>query len=272
MPLTLAEKSSIRRHLNYPVAGLIKTSVAGATFATGAVGYRFTQAYGFLEWKMNNLNPDEECRVTGSAYAAIALVGPQPVAGNTISVTLSGGNIASPQTITATAGTPIAGTDMRLNLLASIAQGVAINSVLQTSGVIALAPYGTGPYSQQALPTVECAFTSPVAFSISVGASGVLFPEITATGVVLPPFASLDGVTTVNGYLPILDGLEAAHAGASQNLDTMQASVWKGRANEAGQRLSLYAIWQQKLSDFLGTPLNKERFNSHKTVGPTRFV
>jgi hypothetical protein len=271
MPLTIAQKSSVRRHLGYPVAGLVQTSVAGATFASGAVGYRFTQAYGFLEWKLVNLNPDEECRLTGNALAAVLLSGPQPNPGDTISVTLSGGNIAAPQTLMATAVTPVPGQDMRLNLVNSLAGGAAINPILQAAGVIGLAPYGTGPYSQNAVPVVEAAFTSPVPFSITAGGSGVLFPQITATGVQLPPTASLDGINTLWGYLPILDGLESAYAGASQNLDTIQADVWKGRSNELGQRTSLYEVWRGKLSDFLGTPINPQKMNHASSKGALRY-
>lgn len=79
MALILAAKSSIRRHLNYPLIGLYKLGPGGATLAAGSAGYRFFQAYGFLEYKMNNLNPDEEARLTGQAYAAAALSGGQPI-------------------------------------------------------------------------------------------------------------------------------------------------------------------------------------------------
>lgn len=272
MAITLAAKSDIRRHLGYPVAGLIQTSVAGATFASGAIGYRFTQAYGFLEYKMNNLNPDEESRLTGNAYGAVAFLGPQPHGGDTVSVTLSGGPLVSPVVLSATAPTPSPNIDGRLSLAQLIAAAGSQNAALQAAGIISVAPYGTGPFAQTAIPIPECAFVSPSAFSIACGGSGVLIPQITATGVQLNPSASLDGINTIWGYLNILNGLENAYAGTSQNLDTIQADVWKGRANEAGQRMSLYSVWVQFLSDFLGTPINPEKRNNARSVGAMRFA
>lgn len=258
MALTIVQKSNLRRHLKYGVAGLIITSPAGGVLASGFVGYRFFQAYGTLEFRMNNLNPDEEARVTGSALAAAALVGPQPNPGDTVSVTLSGGPIASPQTLTATAGAPLANTDMRLPLVLDLAAACGRNTVLQAAGVRGVAPYGTGPFSQNAVPVPEVAFSAPSAFTITTAGSGVLFPQITAPGQLLPPFCSLDGRTTIYGYLPILDGLEAAWLGTSQNLDTKQADVWHARANEAGQRKSLYETYLAQFADYLGLWSNKD--------------
>lgn len=271
MALTMAEKSSCRRHLMYPVAGLIRVSPAGGTLASGAAGYRFTQAYGFLEYKMNNLNPDEEARVTGNAFAAVALLGNPPSPGDSVSVVLSGGPIASPQTLTAVFPGDI-GFDGRLWYAAQLAALCSMNTVLQAAGVIAVAPYGTGPFAASVIPVPEVAFTCPTSFSISSSGSGGLAPQITATGGLLTPSTSLDGVVTIFGYLPILDGLENYHAQSSQNLDTKEAGPWKSRGNEIGLRTSLYRMWQQKFSDFLGTPLNPQRFNHARTVGALRYA
>ena len=272
MALTLIQKSSVRRHLQYPVAGLVRLSPAGGTLASGSVGYRFTQAYGFLEYKMNNLNPDEEARVTGYAIASFILAGNQPNLGDTLSATFSGGNIASSQTVTTTAVAPTANVDNRLTLLAAFANAVSANTVLQAAGIVAVAPYGTGAFSQNAVPVPEIAFTSPVAFTISASGTGQASPQITANGALLPPSASVDGVNTLYGYLPILDALEGAYAGASQNLDTIQADVWKGRSNELGQRMSLYRTWQNMLSEFLGTPINPLKMNHASDTGAMKYL
>ena len=271
MALTLIQKSSVRRHLGYPVAGLVRLSPAGGTLASGAVGYRFTQNYGFLEYKMNNLNPDEEARVTGAAIASFILAGPQPNQGDTITTIFSGGNIPSPQTVLVTAGAPQAG-DGRLTLVAAMAAAVSLNPVLQAAGIVAVAPYGTGAFSQNAVPVPEVAFTSPVAFNIAVSGTGQAAPQITSNGALLSPTTTLDGITTINGYLPILDGLEGAYASASQNLDTAQADVWKGRSNELGQRMSLYRVWQGMLSDFLGTPINPDKKNHASNHGGMKYA
>lgn len=273
MPLTLSQKSSIRRHLKYPLVGNITTSPGGGTLAQGFQGYRFFQAYGALEFKMNNLAPDEECRLLGTAYGAAALIGGQPAPGNTVSVTLSGGAIASPQTITATAGATIPNTDMRLPLINALAAGIAANTVLQAAGVVALAPYGTGPFSQNAVPVPEFSVSAPSPFTITGSGVGLLVPQITANGVLLPPSASLDGgVTTIYGYLPLCDALEGAYLGTSDNLDTSKADVWTARGNEAGQRRSLYENWVALMADFLGTKTFDKATQRPKRSGGIAYI
>jgi hypothetical protein len=255
MALSFTQKSSLRRHLRYPVIGLIRTSPGGGTLASGFAGYRYFQAYGAMEYKFNNLNPDEEARLLGNAIAAVAFVGNGPNVGDSVSVTLSGGPIASPQTLVATYPTNPPSGDGRLwmaNQLAVLAQG---NSVLATAGVQGVAPYGTGPFAQSAVPLPEVAFTASASFSISATFSGQCAPVVTAAGGLVPPSTSLDGVTTIYGYLPICDGLENAWLTSSANLDTKKADVWTGRTNEAGARRSLYEQYCAQMGDFLGIPM-----------------
>lgn len=258
--------------MGYPVAGLAVISPAGGTFAAGNVGYRFFQAYGQLEYRMNNLGPDEEARLVGAAYAAIALTGPQPSPGDTVSVVLSGGPIASPQTLTAVMPATPAGQDGRLLLTALLAQQCAENAVLQAAGMIGVQPFGTGQYAQNTVPTPEVAFIGPAAFTITARGTGTQYPIITASGALIGPSSSLDGINTIYGYLPILDGLEGAWASASQNLDTIQADVWRGRANEAGARYSLYRVWQGQLADFLGIPMASMAKNRPAQHGAMRYA
>ena len=272
MPLTLANKSDVRRHLMYSVAGLWRVSPSGGTLASGAVGYRFFQAYGLLEYRMNNLNPDEEARLIGLAYAAVALTGVQPNAGDTLSVTFSQGNLAAPVTITATMPTPQQNIDNRLLLIQILAGLCAQNEALGAAGIVALAPYGSGPFAETAVPFPECAFTSPVAFTFSATGTGNAYPQVTATGELLGPSTQLQPRVTTFGYLPILNGLEGAHASASQNLDTKQAAVWYSRSNEIALRTSLYRQWQQKMSDYLGIPINPERMNHARSVRPIVYA
>lgn len=271
MPLTWAQKSDVRRHLRYPVAGLVRASTAGGTLASGSIGYRWLQSYAFLEYKLNNLNPDEEARLTGAAYGAIAFTGPQPQQGDTVTVTLSGGGLTAPQTLTAVAPAPSAN-DGRITIVNLLAAAGGSNAAMQVAEIQAISPYGTGAYSQNAVPFPEIAFTAPQAFTLAATGSGVTYPQITANGALLSPSASLDGTTTIYGYLTILNGLEAAFAGSSQNLDTAEASVWKGRMNEIGQRMSLYRMWQANLSDFLGVRINPHRFNNASNYGAMRYA
>lgn len=273
MALTLAQKSNVRRHLKFPLVGNIAVSPAGGQFAQGNIGYRFFQAYGTLEYRMNNLQPVEEARLLGGAYAAVALAGPQPNPGDVISVTLSGGPIASPQTITAVAGVPIPNTDMRLPLALTLAGGCALNPVLQAAGVVALAPYGTGPYAESAVPIPEVSFSAATAFAIACSGTGILRPQITATGALVTPTTTLDGGNTfLWGYLPICDGLESAYLTTSDNLDTRKADVWTANPNEGGQRRSLYENQVQLMADFLGVPTFAQATQKPKRTGGIMFA
>lgn len=275
MALTLENKTAIRRHLKYPVIGLIRTgSPAYGTLASGFAGYRYFQAYGALEYKMNNLNPDEEARLLGQALAGLAVLGNQPAVGDAVAVTLSGSPIASPQTLTATYPSNPPSGDGRLWLVNQLAYLANSNVVLQAAGVQGVAPYGTGPFAESAVPLPEVAFTAPATFSISTASSGSgqCSGSITASGQLLPPSTSLDGVSTIYGYLPIADGLENNWLTASQNLDTIQADVWKGRLNEAGARRSLYEQWVQQLGDFLGVPAFIDANQRPTSTGAMRFA
>lgn len=63
MSFTDAEKTDIRRYCGYPVYGQSPNQF---------VGYRFFQAYGNLEFKLNNLQPSEEAVVRDSYLANLA--------------------------------------------------------------------------------------------------------------------------------------------------------------------------------------------------------
>ena len=216
-----------------------------------------------MEWRLNNLQTSEEAILLGTAMGGISMVGPQPNVGDTVSVTLSGGQIATPQTVT-TSPFALTGSDGRLVFCQQIAALVAGNSVLRAAGIVSMTPYGTGPYAANAVPLPEVGFGSPVAFNIATSGTGVITPQITSQGVLVPPSVSLDGgVSTLWGYLNILNGLEAAYAGASDNLDTARADVWTARGNELGLRMSLYEVWVGMLSDFLGVPVNPQRRRSN---------
>ena len=274
MSVTDAQKVQVRRHMGYPVIGLMNMSPAGGALGNAAAGYRFFQAYGLLEWRLNNLQVSEEAALVGSCAGGVSLVGPQPAVGDTVSVTLSGGGIASPQTLT-TPPFSLSGSDGRLVFCQNIAGLVSSNSVLRAAGVYAATPYGTGPFAQTAVPVPEVGFVGPAPFAVAASGTGSTAPQVLSQGVFVPPSASLDGGnTTVYGYIPILNGLESAYTGASDNLDTAQADVWKSRSNELGLRMSLYQTWQGMLSDFLGVPINpqRRRENDPSRKGAIRFA
>jgi hypothetical protein len=273
MPLTATQKTSIRRHLKYPVIGLIRTgAVGGGTLASGFAGYRYFQAYGALEYKLNNLAADEEARLLGNAIGAVAIVGNPPNIGDSISVTFSGGPLGSPVTITATYPTNPPPGDGRLWFANQLAAAAIGNATLIGAGFIGLAPYGTGPFAESAVPLPEVQFTNAQPFTIAASFSGQCAPAITAQGGFVPPSTSLDGVNTIYGFLPLCDGLENSWLTASQNLDTIQADVWRGRSNEAGARRSLYEQWVRQMGDFLGVPCFIDANQRPTSMGAMNFA
>ena len=277
--LTMAQKSSVRRHLMYPVVGLYKVSAAGNTLASGAAGWRFTEAFGFLEYKLNTLNPDEEARLLGYAYGSVDFVGNHPNIGDSSTVVISGGNLGSNiVTLTTTVAiSPTSNTDSRLAVCQDLARQAGQNSALAQAGIFSVAPYGVGAFSQSQVPLPEVAFISPVVFNMTATGTGLLAAQIRNIPQLLPPFATMTPgdsaqAKVIYGYLNILDALEAAHAATSENLDTFKADVWTGRSNEIGLRTSLYRHWQVMLSDFLGTPINMRRRNSDRGYGAMSFA
>lgn len=59
----------------------------------------------------------------------------------------------------------------------------------------------------------------------------------------------------VRSYLSNCTSLEQAICGASDNLDTDQAAVWKRNRSEVADRVDLYNYWRQQLCAFFGAPV-----------------
>lgn len=273
MPLTITQQSDIRRHLQFAVGGLWRTSIVGGALAIGAAGFRWNQAFGLNEFKMNNLMPDEECRLTGLVYGGVALMGPLtnngvpvPAAGDTVSVQFTFGSGPTVHTVTATAQA----LDSMLNLSARLAQAITVDATMAAAGFVAYAPFGTGPYSQNyvsgnplgnaGLPVPQIGIQAPLGttFSMVVSATGLSNPVVTNQGVQLPPYAPVDWTvkpaSTLYGFLPILNALEGAWMGASQNQDTVQAGKggeWIRPIDEEGDRRRLYVKTAMHMKTYL---------------------
>jgi hypothetical protein len=63
-----------------------------------------------------------------------------------------------------------------------------------------------------------------------------------------------EGNVVVNTYLTNLYTLESAIPGASANLDTDEAAVWKHNKHEVRDRVNLLDMWRRRLCDFMGVP------------------
>ena len=284
MPLTLAEKSDIRRHLRFPLAGLYRTSPTGGTVAGATTtGYRFLQTFGMLEWRMNNLDSNEEGRVTGKAYGSLAFQGPVPNVGDTLTVTFSGGSLTGPVSVLLTvtqamlvqqnaAAQQYFNANIGLIFCSSLAQLVALNSTLTSAGFVATAPFGTGPFTQTAIPVPQIDFINPVPFTLSVVTTGLMSAFIVANGVLLEPYIQPGTINPIYGYLPILNYLENAYGSASQDLSIKRADVFYARPTELSERLSLYQTWAQRLGEFLDLPFNPHKRGDFHRTGPMVYM
>ena len=271
MSLTYQQKSDIRRHLKYPVVGLFRTSPLGVGFASGFIGFRFTQVSGLLEYRLNNLMPDEEARIVGSAYGSVVLQG-IPVAGDVVTITITQLPAVTTQTMSYTV--------TALDNLVTITQGL-VNKILQNILLLqnqfqAVSPEGIGPFAQFSpqlanpnlinsgllFGTPALQVTNPNPFQITVSVANQIMSTLGAfievDGSMLSPSSVLDPTTglTYFGYVPILNFLEGSVGASVDDLDTRKADVWTSRPDEVEEKVRLYNYWSMLLADFMGVPIN----------------
>src|ERR1700728_2221973 len=133
MPLTEQYKSDIRRYLGYQIVGLYNQSPDGGSLANLNSGYRYFEAYGQLEYRMNQMKPDEEARVTGQIYGAIGFANSNTpiISGTVITVNLTSA-IFSPNTQTLTY--TVLPTDNLLTIVSAFANLAALNTQFAAAG------------------------------------------------------------------------------------------------------------------------------------------
>lgn len=262
-------KVRIRDHLNYGIAGLYRISPAGGTVGSGMIGYRFFQAEGTLEYRMNNMSASEEAMVTGNAMGAVGFTGPNPAENDTFTITVSGGGLSVPVALKVTAGANM----QPASIAYAVAAAANANPVLQQAGFYASAAYGSGPFAPDTtIPLPECSIVAPNPFILTASTTSACGATVTMQGNRNAYQASLDGRNTIYGYLPILDGLKGAIASASQNFDTKQADVWKSRASELAMRTGAYEQWRIMFGDFMGLQLKPDAPNRSRPRGYVRYL
>ncbi|GBR31646.1 hypothetical protein AA0488_2340 [Kozakia baliensis NRIC 0488] len=67
-------------------------------------------------------------------------------------------------------------------------------------------------------------------------------------------------------YLVQLSPLEDAVLGASNNLDTDQAAVWKRNPHEVADRVRLFDLWRKRLCGFLGVSPGPDLCDGNRIV------
>lgn len=259
MPLDDMTKTYVRHHLEYPLQGLYRMTASGMTLADGTAAYRYFTAYGALEWRMNNLMPVEESLITGNAYGAVAIMG-TPQDGDQVSIVFTGGGLVSPVTVTATMAGAVSDINRNQLIMTQLLTLAILNdATMVAAGFQAAAPYGGGAFAQVFFPNPIVGFTNPAAFTIAVTATPRVGAQVQANGV-KPAIQYVKNEQspfeiTYYGFVPILNQLESAQAGTSDNLDTAKADVWTARSTEIKERAQLYRVWKQKLGSYMDIPL-----------------
>lgn len=288
-------KSDVRRHLEYAVIGLWRSSPTGGLLAPMNNGMRWFNSYGNLEYKMNNLKPDEESRLMGAGFGAIGfnqgnpnyfLIPPVPSSSITVAIASTAFGGSSP--ITHTYNTT--DTDTFLTICGAIAQQFANDPNYTSAGFQAINPFGVGPLGEPnnatqlvTFPLVEfigptpqltSTSTSPVAvsFTITVSGTGSTIPQIINQGNPLSPSLTTNltyPATKVWGYVPILNYLEDQMAGeVSDNLSVYKGNNATLRMSEMKDRQKLYKYYCRRMAVFLGIQMNPLADNfSHEGSG-----
>jgi hypothetical protein len=269
MPLSPIQKSQIRYHLEYPNIGLATDGNGGGTLGSNA-SFFFNEYQSILEARMNAMQPTDEAVITGYAYGVLVLEGLDPNSGDTVTLTISGGNLSAPQSVIATAVTG----STKANMAAQLASAVARNANLTSAGFEVLSPYGPG--SEVIDPEVELSLTSPVPFNLSVTFTGAIAATVINPGSQLGgPQATVgknQGTPIVlNGLLPILNYLDGAVAGTTVRQGVRKADVFTAAPNELEQREKLYGRWQKRLASFFAVPVNPKSYASESANNVVRL-
>lgn len=268
MALQKQDVSNVLRHLKYDVMGLYTQGVAGAQLAYGGAGYRYFGVYGSLLYRLNQLAPDEEARIVGRAYGAVGFTGPgQPTPGDIVGVTITGGGLASPVSVSVTVPSPTPTQPLwtYLNVAASIAQALLLVPALTAGGFNVCADYGSGIWSNQVVPLPIVSVIAPAtqtSFTFTATYTGSTVPQVYMAGIKIPPylsFRSAGQLYQVWGYLPIMDYLEGGYLGATNNLSMSQADNVILRMDELDQRQDQREQYRQEFAQFLGIPINPDR-------------
>lgn len=238
-------KSRIRVHLGVPVLGLQNSGFA--------LGYRFTNVMGLLEYRMNNLQPFEEAALTGVPTGAAILYG-TPAAGNTVTLTV---NALAPLTYTVTAADALA-TDPLGSVAQNLSIAIAASATYAPIVRAAYAPSIKQPYttSSGVNSTLILQSTSAATFTFTCAFSGATSFVSYLQGVLPQPSTTFtEDSVTATGYVAICDYLESKVATASDLMKFTKADVVNFNRDETGSRMGLYRLWRKRLAEFLGVPL-----------------
>lgn len=261
MPLQADERSDVLRHLGYEIHGLASSNPTGGSLGYGGAGQRYFGTYGGLLGRLAQLAPVEEAKITGRAYSAIGFTGDHPHAGDTVTVSLSGGAFTSPLVKTIDAGDPPC---TLVQLAYAISQAFAGDPTFVQTGMFAIADYGPAPFAQTQIPIPICSLIAPkgaAPITITTAFTGHTPPQIFANGILPAPYACIGG-QKLYGYIPILNYLEGLLLGTASTMIYNRVQGSSGAAisysnSQMEQRQDLLWAFRDELAQFLGMPKNK---------------
>lgn len=242
-------RTDVRRHLGYPAARISRA-------AAGSLGqfnnFANMQNLSDLETCLDSLTGIAEAQLTGECVGVIAMVGGEPSPGSTIQLTIASDDLDAPLTLLLT----VQDGDDKITCIRKLVSAFVKFPNLVNAGFYATGPDSGGPTGQPELPQMQIKNKNP--FSISLSFTGDIAASILSQGVHIDPQAVVGrdlGMNVIKyGFLPILNHLDGAIAGVTQNADVARAGEYV-RGPELYERKKLYAIWQSKLSVFLGIPI-----------------
>ena len=239
---------------------------------------------------MNNLQPNEEARLTGKPYGAIGFSQGNPVMslipvfpGSTFTVSIASAILsASPVTETYT----VVDGDTFLTICGKVANQFAQNGVFSSAGMIAVNDFGSGPNGQpnnasQLVTFPIVSFMAPFpgqAFTITVTGSGQTIPQIVQQGIPLNPSLTSNLTyppTVVWGYLPICNYLEDQMVGSvSDNLAVYKGNNATLRVSEMKDRQKLFKMYCNRMAVYLGIMKNPDNgaITNSMTIGNWSIV
>lgn len=261
---------AVRRHLGVPFAG---TAQAGRLF-----GWRFSIKVEDLEWKMSNLQPNEEQLLTGFAVASWQILGFQTV-GNVLTATVLDAagtlhtvnytvqlsdlnpppDIINPPNATASYG-------VALSLAA------AINAQLNALGFKASAssPNDVPAPPFQSPGFAEVTLSGPSSALFTIGASATGGTDFIVGEQCYPsPITQTINNVQLFGYVPVLDALQNRVSSADLTLWIQTVDVVTFRKDEVRQRIGLYRVLCEMLSRDLGGKEYVDQFGGGSGGGAT---
>ena len=264
MTISLTQMAEISRILGYP--NISPQSSLQLEYPTFSSQFAMWQPYAVLLNRLAGCSQDDEVQYLGaeSTYFSSKFI-PSSVA---IVFALTGAGVTPGATYKLNAGTisfsyQAQSSDTVASIAAQFAAQVAddptaseqlmpnaIGGALTLYNILALGADGNG---------VQCAAaTNDPNVTVSFGGTAGAFANGCTAGGTSPNGPRYTDITsgeTIFGYVPIIHVLESDLVNARQNLDTLQASLWKPRQDEADVRWALKQQYCRELANRISVPL-----------------